>query len=208
MGGAVRAWAQTLGAIGSWTGLVGEAFVDAGGRGSGGVRTVGETRVLDLLPCDARAVVDDAELAHEVDWGDADAPPAWVEDLRLTSVGLDHVGGGVDAVEVAFVVGSGADARWSPATPAVLGRFATASATARFASLFSVGTVGVGGFAAGVEQWFSDADPYSLTEGERRAATPPPAGWRWAGPRSGAASSGRVWPGSCARPGPRSARAP
>jgi len=169
MGGAVRAWAQTLGAIGSWTGLVGEAFVDAGGRASGGVRTVGETRVLDLLPCDARAVVDDAELAHEVDWGDADAPPAWVEDLRLTSVGLDHVGDGVDAVEVAFVVGSGADARWSPATPAVLGRFATASATARFARLFSVGTVGVGGFAAGVEQWFSDADPYSLTEGERRA---------------------------------------
>ena len=40
-----------------------------------------------------------------------------------------------------------------------------------FARLFSVGTAGLGGFTAGVEQWLADSGSYNYTDGEVRART-------------------------------------
>lgn len=165
---AVRAWAEALGNLGAWTGLVGKAFDDAGGRSSGGVHTVRESLVLDLLPCDARPVVD-AAVTPDVDWGEPDAPPEWLEDLQLTGMAVGHAGSGLDAAEVAFVVGTGAEARWQAATPAILGRFATARGLSAFAGLFGVGSAGASGFAAGIEQWLADSGSYAFTDGEARA---------------------------------------
>ena len=138
------------------------------GRGHG---RDGRAGLLDLLPCDARAVVEATELAEEVDWGDPDDPPAWLDELQQTATALGHADSGVEVAAVAFVVGAGADARWHAATPAILGRFATARSLSGFARLFSVGTAGLGGFTAGVEQWLADSGSYNYTDGEVRART-------------------------------------
>jgi hypothetical protein len=170
---ALLAWAETLTGIGTFVGQVGTAFEAAGGSGGDSVVSVAEYRMLALLPCDARLVVEEAWGEAEVDWGDPDEPPAWIERLGTTSMVVGHLGEGADAVEVAFVVGTGADARWSPATPAVLGRFASAEATAAFGNALGWGAAGISGVAAGLEQWVADRDSLNFTDGEvaARAAT-------------------------------------
>ena len=170
---ALLAWAETLTGIGAFVGQVGTAFESAGGSGGDGVVTVAEYRMLALLPCDARIVAEAAWGAAEVDWGDPEEPPEWIEELGTTSMVVGHLSEGVDAVEVAFVVGSGADARRSLATPAVLGRFASAEAMARFGNALGWGAAGLAGVAAGLEQWVGDGGTVNFTDHElaARAAT-------------------------------------
>jgi hypothetical protein len=86
---------------------------------------------------------------------------------------VGHLGEGVDTAEVAFVMGTGANARWSPATPAVLGRFASADAVTAFGNALGWGAAGLSGVAAGLEQWVADRDSLNFTDGEvaARAAT-------------------------------------
>ena len=163
---ALLAWTETLGGIGSFTGQVGQAFAAAGGRTREGVVTVAQPRMLDLLPCDARIAAEEAEGSAEIDWGDPDRPPAWLEELATTSMVVGHLSEGVDATQVGFVVGTGADARWSPATPAVLGRFASAEAVTSFGSVLGVGAAGLSGVAAGIEQWAGDRGTLAFTDGE------------------------------------------
>ena len=163
---ALLAWAETLGGIGAFTGRVGRAFAAAGGTTRAGVVTVAQPRMLDLLPCDARLAAEEAEGTVALDWGDPDRPPAWLEDLATTSMVVGHLGEGVDATQVAFLAGTGADARWSPATPAVLGRFASAEAVTSFGTVLGVGAAGLSGAAAGVEQWIGDRGTLTFTDGE------------------------------------------
>ncbi len=164
--GALRAWAQTLRAIGEFTGSVGTAFLDADDDDAGGVHRLSEQRLCDLLPDDARDVLDESTATDEVDWGDPDDPPPWLEALDFSAMAVGHVGSGVDALDVAYVIGTGRAASWSPEAPAVLGRFATPAGTARFATIFSVGSAGLSGLAAGLGQAQSDAESLNYTDGE------------------------------------------
>lgn len=158
--GALRAWAQTLRAIGEFTGTIGTAFLDADDDDAGDVHRLSEGRLYDLLPDEAQAILDESTATDEVDWGDPDDPPAWLEALDFSAMAVGHVGSGVDTFDVAYVIGTGRAASWSPETPAVLGRFATPAGMAKFATIFSVGSAGLSGLAAGLGQ--ADADTASL----------------------------------------------
>jgi hypothetical protein len=67
---------------------------------------------------------------------------------------------------VAFAVGTGTGTRWSPATPAVLGRFASAEAVTSFGNVLGVGSAGLSGVAAGIEQWAGDRGTLAFTDAE------------------------------------------
>lgn len=164
--GAITAWAGSLGNIGEWTGRVGEAFLAADSDDPGGRHELDEARLHALMPCDARRFIDDSDADDTVDWGDPDDPPAWLEALDFTAMAIGHAGSGVDAVDVSYVVGTGTAARWSPATPAVLGRFASASGFARFADVLGGGSAGLSGLSAGLDQWQDDAGTLNFTDGE------------------------------------------
>jgi hypothetical protein len=147
--GALRAWAETLRAIGEFTGGVGGAFLVADSGDADAYHELSEGRLRDLMPCDMRVRLDESTATDEVDWGDPDDPPAWLDALDYSAMVVGHAGSAVDAWDVAYVVGSGAAAEWAPETPAVLGRFATPAQLAKFATLFSVGSAGLAGLAAG-----------------------------------------------------------
>jgi hypothetical protein len=170
---ALLAWAETLAGIGAFVGQVGTAFEAAGSPGGDGIVSTAEYRMLALLPCDARIVAEQAWGAADVDWGDPEEPPEWVVELGTTSMVVGHLSEGADTLEVAFVAGSGANARWSPATPAVLGRFASAEAMQNFGIGLGLGVAGLSGVAAGLEQWVADRRTLTFTDGEVavRAAT-------------------------------------
>ena len=164
--GALRAWAETLRAIGEFTGSVGAAFLEADSDDPGERHELSEGRLRGLLPCDMRELLDESTATDEIDWGDPDDPPPWLEALDFSAMAVGHVASGVDAWEVAYVVGSGSASRWAPETPAVLGRFATPAQLARFATLFSFGLSGLSGLAAGAGQAEADAASLNYTDSE------------------------------------------
>ncbi len=166
---AIRAWASTLGSIGAWTGRVGEAFLEAGSGDGGDVHRVDERRLHELLPRADRTIIERSDADDYTDWGDPDDPPDWLEALDFTAMAVGHVGSGVDALEVTYVVGIGSAATWSPATPALLGEFATASSMAKFATLFGLGSAGLSGAAAGLTQWHDEAGTLNYTDAEAAA---------------------------------------
>jgi hypothetical protein len=102
LAGALRAWAQTLRAIGEFTGTIGTAFLAADDDDAGGVHRLSEDRLHDLLPDEAQAILDESTARDEVDWGDPDDPPAWLEALDFSAMAVGHVGSGVDAFEGAL----------------------------------------------------------------------------------------------------------
>jgi hypothetical protein len=166
--GAVRAWAETLDNIGVWTGQVGAAFLAAGGPTIGSYHLVDEDEMLSLLPCDAKAMIDATVDGRdrEVDWGDPDHPPSWLDRLRTMTLAVDRTGQALDVAEIVFVVGEGADAEWHGAGPELLGRFASARAFAEFDTLFSVGSSYTAGLTAGYEQWLGDTASLNYTSHE------------------------------------------
>ena len=164
--GALRAWAATLRAIGEFTGSIGGAFLEADSDDAGDRHELSERRLRDLIPCDMREILDESTATEEIDWGDPDDPPAWLDALDFSAMAVGHVSSGVDAWDVAYVVGSGRAAQWAPETPAVLGRFATAGQLARFANLFSLGSAGLSGLAAGAGQANADAASLNYTDSE------------------------------------------
>jgi len=171
--GALRAWAQTLRAIGEFTGTIGAAFLAADDDDPGGRHELSEQRLHGLVPCDVRELIEQSDASEQVDWGEPDDPPPWLEALDFSAMAVGHVGEGVDALEVAFVVGSGSAAGWAPETPAALGRFASPAGLTSFATIFSAGSAGLSGLAAGLGRWQDDAGSLSYTDGEiaARAAT-------------------------------------
>jgi hypothetical protein len=164
--GAVRAWAQTVRAIGEFTGAIGTAFLVADDDDPGGRHELSEQRLHDLVPCAVREMIDESTADEQVDWGDPDDPPAWLEAMDFSAVAVGHAAEGVDALESAFVVGTGPAASWSPRTPAPLGRFATPGALSQFAGVFGAGSAGLSGVAAGLGQWQTDAGTLNFTDGE------------------------------------------
>jgi hypothetical protein len=173
--GALRAWAQTLRAIGEFVGAVGTAFLDADDSDGDEPHHLGEHRLRELLPDEFRDLLDGSTATRddEVDWGDPDDPPAWLDDLAFSAMVVAHVGDGVTTLDTAYVVGSGAGAAWAPSTPAALGRFATPASLARFSNLFSAGAAGLSGTTAALQQWYTDAASLNYTDGElaQRATT-------------------------------------
>lgn len=165
---ALRAWAQTLRKLGEFTGAVGAAFLDADGGGGDGVHELGEWRLRRLLPSDIRGVLDeDADACPvSVDWGDPDHPPAWLEALRVGARVVAHADAGVDGIEAAYVVGKGSAARWSPRTPALLGRFATVRAFTNFARMFGAGSTALSTTADVVTQKHDDTASLNYTDSE------------------------------------------
>lgn len=167
--GAVRAWAQTVGAIGDWTGEVGQAFLDADSDDPGSVHRLRESRLHGLLSHADRRMIEESDADSYVDWGDSDDPPPWLKDLQSTSMVVGHAGEYTDALKVAYVVGTGARARWSEATPALLGRFATPTSLTQFTKVLGVGAAGMAGLTAGFEQWFTDSGSLNYTDSEAAA---------------------------------------
>lgn len=164
--GALRAWAETLRTIGEFTRGVGGAFLVADSGDPGGYHELGEGRLRDMMPCGMRVRLDESTATDEVDWGDPDDPPAWLDALDYSAMVVGHAGSAVDAWNVAYVVGSGAAAAWAPETPAVLGRFATPAQLAKFATLFSLGSAGLAGLTAGSRQRQADAASLNYTDSE------------------------------------------
>ncbi len=164
--GALRAWAATLRKIGEFTGGVGGAFLVADSDDAGGRHELSEGRLRELIPCDMRVYLDESTATEEVDWGDPDDPPPWLDALDYSAMAVGHAGAAVDAWDVAYVVGSGAAAEWAPETPAALGRFATPAQLARFATLFSFGSAGLSGLSAGSRQERADAASLNYTDSE------------------------------------------
>lgn len=166
--GALRAWAQTLRAIGEFSGSIGVAFLVADDDRDD-VHELSEHGLLELVPCDIRQILEESTATDEVDWGDADDPPPWLEALDFSARAVGHVGTGVDALEVSYVIGTGSAASWSPETPAVLGRFATPAGLTSFATVFSVGSSALSGLADGLDQANADAASLNYTDDEIRA---------------------------------------
>jgi hypothetical protein len=165
---AVRAWAQTLRKLGEFTGAVGAAFREADGGDTGGVHELDARRLRRLLPSDIRGLLDeDADACPvSVDWGDPDHPPAWLEALRVGARVVAHADAAVDGVEAAYVVGRGPAARWSPRTPALLGRFATVRAFTNFARVFGAGSTVFSTTADVVIQTHDDTASLNYTDSE------------------------------------------
>lgn len=186
--GALRAWAATLRKIGEFTGGIGAAFLVADSDDAGDRHELSEGRLRELMPCDMRVFLDESTATDEVDWGDPDDPPPWLDALDYSAMAVGHAGSAVDAWDVAYVMGSGAGAEWAPETPAVLGRFATPAQLAKFATLFSFGSAGLSGLAAGSSQERADAASLNYTDSEitARATT------RGVGTAGGALASSAV----------------
>jgi hypothetical protein len=173
---AVRAWARTLRGIGEFTGAVGAAFLEADSDGGDDVHDLSQRRLHALVSSDVRSIIDESRAARDcayVDWGDPDDPPAWLEALQVGAMVVGHVDEGVDALDTAYVIGTGSATRWSPETPAVLGRFATPTAFRNFARLFSAGSAALSGTTAALTQQQADTASLNYTDGEiaRRATT-------------------------------------
>ena len=200
--GLMQAWGESLAALGAWAGEVAAAARDLDEDG-GDVHRFGEPDLYRALDRDDRAVID----AHDdrtltVDWGEPDDPPEWIEDLRGMAIvvpGGTHPGGSevpawrgefeamsdqvgdmgevLDGTAVAFVSGRGASAAWRPGTPALLGVLASPRALGAASQVFTVGSAGIGGFGAAVDQWLGDSRSMNYSDTEMAART----GARFAG---------------------------
>jgi hypothetical protein len=172
---AVRAWARTLRSIGEFTGAVGAAFLEADSDDGDDVHDLSQRRLYELLSADLRGIIDESRASRhdQVDWGEPDDPPAWLEALQVGAMVIGHVGEGFDALDTAYVIGTGSATRWSPETPAVLGRFATPTAFRNFSRLFGAGDAALSGTTAALTQQQADAASLNYTDGEiaRRSTT-------------------------------------
>jgi hypothetical protein len=173
---AVRAWARTLRGIGEFAGAVGAAFLEADSDGGDDVHDLNQRRLHRLLSSDLRDIIDESRAARDcsyVDWGEPDDPPPWLEALQVGAMVVGHVDEGVDALATAYVIGKGSATRWSPETPAVLGRFATPTAFRNFSRLFGAGSAALSGTTAALTQQREDAASLNYTDDEiaRRSTT-------------------------------------
>jgi hypothetical protein len=163
--GALTAWAEAIEGLGEWTGLVGQAYLEADGDGAGDVHRLTPARLRRLLPAGARSPLATAPRRPALDWGEPDDPPEWLVALRSTDVALAHTVEGLDTAAV-FVRGSGAGAAWHGSAPAVLGRFVDPGTVARLDRAFGVGGAGLGGVIAGRDQAARDRASLAFTPGE------------------------------------------
>jgi hypothetical protein len=167
--GALTAWAEALSGLGEWTGLVGQAYLEADGDDAGGVHRLSQARLWRLLPAEARPALDTAIAGAPGggarDWGEPGDPPGWLAALQATDVAVGHTAQGVDTATV-FVRGQGAAATWHESAPALLGRFVEPEVVTRLDRAFGVADAGLTGALAMRDQVEADRRSLAYSPGE------------------------------------------
>jgi hypothetical protein len=92
--------------------------------------------------------------------------PAWRDGYEAMSDEVGDMGDVLDGTAVAFVSGRGASAAWRPGTPALLGVLASPRALGAASQVFTVGSAGIGGFGAAVDQWLGDSRSMNYSDTE------------------------------------------